>query len=88
MTQNQKIKHFGTMEKRKTYKLDKKANIVLQLLREEKTIAQIASETHVHPTVLARWKAEAIENLPSLFTRGAILTHFKTAMQYEQYLGT
>lgn len=70
------------MEKRKTYKPEEKANIVLQLLREEKTIAQIASETGVHPTVLARWKAEAIKNLPSLFTRGASEVE-KMRRQYE-----
>jgi len=59
------------MEKRRTYTPEEKANIVLQLLREEKTLSQIASETRIHPTVLARWKAEAIDNLPSLFKRGA-----------------
>ena len=59
------------MEKRRTYTPEEKANIVLQLLREEKTVSQIASETGIHPTVLARWKAEAIDNLPSLFKRGA-----------------
>ncbi|EAX48477.1 transposase IS3/IS911 family protein [Thermosinus carboxydivorans Nor1] len=59
------------MEKRRAYILEEKASIVLQLLKEERTISQIAAETGIHTTVLARWKAEAIDNLPSLFTRGA-----------------
>lgn len=70
------------MEKRRSYSSQEKANIVLQLLREEKTISQVAAETGIHPTVLARWKAEAIENLPSLFTRGASETE-KMRKQYE-----
>lgn len=70
------------MEKRRTYKAEEKANIVLQLLREERTISQIAAETGIHPTVLTRWKAEAIDNLPSLFTRGASETE-KMRKQYE-----
>lgn len=59
------------MEKRKTFKPEEKAKIVLELLRGEKTVAEIAAEYEVHPTQLHRWKAEAIENLPALFTRGA-----------------
>ena len=59
------------MEKRRTFTPKEKAKIVLEMLREEKTIAQIAAEYEVHPTQLHRWKAEAVENLPGLFTRGA-----------------
>jgi len=70
------------MEKRRTYKAEEKANIVLQLLREERTVAQIAAETVIHPTVLARWKAEVIDNLPRLFTRGASEIE-KMRKQYE-----
>ena len=59
------------MEKRRIFKPEEKAKIVLEMLREEKTIAEIASEYEVHPSQLHRWKAEALENLPTLFTRGA-----------------
>ncbi len=59
------------MEKRKKFTPEEKANIVLEMLRGEKTIAEISAEYEVHPTQLHRWKAEAIENLPALFTRGA-----------------
>lgn len=53
---------------RKQYTANFKAQVVLELLKEEKTIAQIASEYEVHPTQLKKWKAEAIENLPNLFS--------------------
>ena len=53
---------------KKQYTPNFKAQVVLELLKEEKTIAQIASEYEVHPTQLKNWKAEAIKNLPNLFS--------------------
>jgi transposase-like protein len=45
-----------------------KAEIVQQVLREEKTIAEIASEHEIHPNQIKRWKATAVKGLPSLFS--------------------
>lgn len=39
------------------------------MLREEKSIAQIASEYGVHPTQLHRWRKQAVENLAQLFAQ-------------------
>jgi len=44
-----------------------KAQVVQELLKEDKTIAQIAAEYEVHPTQHRRWKSIALEGLPSLF---------------------
>lgn len=55
------------MPKRKHYSASQKAHIALEILKEEKTISQIASEYGVHPNVLYRWKKQAQENLPRLF---------------------
>jgi putative transposase len=52
---------------RKQYTAKQKAHLVLELLKEEKTIAQLASEHGVHPTQLYTWKAQAIQGLPRLF---------------------
>jgi transposase len=57
------------MAKRKTYSAELKAQAVLELLREEKSLTQVASEYGVHPNQLRRWKQTALEQLPSLFTR-------------------
>jgi transposase-like protein len=54
---------------RKKHTKQEKAKIVLELLREEKTINQIATEYGVHPTQLNQWKKAAIEGLPDLFER-------------------
>jgi transposase-like protein len=70
------------MDKRKQFTSEQKAKIVLELLRGERTVAEIASEYEVHPSQLHRWKAEAIENLPSLFRRGPSETE-KMKKRYE-----
>lgn len=53
---------------RKRYSASEKARIVLEALKEEKTIAQIAAAHQVHPNQISKWKAEALQGLPSLFT--------------------
>jgi len=56
------------MPKRKRLTANQKAEIALEILKEEKTINQIASEFGVHPNVLYRVKKQTLENLPKLFT--------------------
>lgn len=45
-----------------------KAQVVQELLKEEKTLAHLAAEYGVLPTQLIKWRATALEGLPSLFT--------------------
>jgi len=52
---------------RKHYSATFKAQVVQELLREDKTIAQTAAEYEVHPTQLNKWKSTALVGLPSLF---------------------
>ena len=52
---------------KKHYTPTLKAQIVLEVLKEEKTIAQIGSEHSIHPTQLRKWKTQALEGLPQLF---------------------
>jgi putative transposase len=46
-----------------------KAQVVLELLKEEKTLAQLSSEHGVHPNVLREWKVIALKGLSSLYER-------------------
>lgn len=41
--------------------------MVQEILREEKTIAQIAAEHGVHPNQLSKWKTTALKSLPRVF---------------------
>lgn len=52
---------------RKRYSATEKAQIVLEVLKEGKTIAQIAAEHQVHPNQIYKWKAEVLQGLPGLF---------------------
>lgn len=54
---------------RKTYSATFKAQLVLELLKETKTLTQLAAEHGVHPNVLRAWRDQAVKDLPSLFTQ-------------------
>jgi transposase-like protein len=49
---------------------EEKAKIVLIVLRGEKTVNEIASQYAVHPTLVSRWKQQAVANLAELFEDG------------------
>lgn len=68
---------------RKQYSTAFKARVVQELLKEEKTLAQIASEYEVHPTQLKNWRAVALEGLPGLFERQDSTADLKRAHEQE-----
>ena len=53
---------------KKTYTPEFKAQVVREILNEQKTMAEIASEYGIHPVQLSQWKKVAMENLASVFT--------------------
>lgn len=53
---------------RKKYSPEQKARIVLEVLKEEQTLTQIASAHRVHPNQIGQWKKRAVEGLALLFT--------------------
>jgi putative transposase len=55
------------MAMKKQYTPEFKAQVVKEILKEEKTIAQIAAEYGVHPVQLSNWKKTALDNLANLF---------------------
>lgn len=55
---------------RKRYSAAFKAQVVQEMLKEDKTMTQLASETGVHPNQLRQWRNTAIEGLPTLFSPG------------------
>ncbi|MFD0716066.1 transposase, partial [Paenibacillus sp. GCM10027626] len=52
---------------RRKFTPEEKARIVLEILKEEKSVSQLATEHGIHTNVLNRWKAEAVQNLSQLF---------------------
>ena len=67
---------------RKQYTAQFKAQMVQEILKEEQTLNQLAAEHSVHPNQLKRWKATALEGLPSLFSKGDQAA--QTAAEHEQ----
>jgi putative transposase len=55
---------------KKQYSAKQKAQIVLEIFKEEKSIAQISAEYGVHPNQLYRWRAQAQDGLAGLFEKG------------------
>jgi transposase-like protein len=54
---------------RRRFSAKQKAQIVLEILKEERTIAQIASEYSVHPNQLHRWKKQALDGFAEIFQK-------------------
>ena len=54
---------------RRHFSAKQKAQIVLEIFKEERTIAQIASEYNVHPNQLHRWKKQATDHFTELFQK-------------------
>ena len=52
---------------RKRYTTAFKVKVVLELLKEEKTVNQLAAEHGVHPTQVRDWKKQVLDGLPPLF---------------------
>ena len=68
-----------------------KAQVVTQILRDDKTLAQIAAEHGVHPNQLSQWKATVLGAMPALFEKGEsaqvaekVAQEKQTAELYEQ----
>ncbi len=57
--------------KRKPHTPDEKAKLVLEVLRGERALNEIASENGIHPNMLSKWKKEAVTGLPSVFENDA-----------------
>lgn len=70
---------------RKRYSASLKAEVVLELLKEEKSLAQLASQHGIHPNQLREWKKTALEGLPSLFGRDRHSQQVEVAA-YEQQI--
>lgn len=64
---------------KKSYTATFKAQVVLELLKETKTLSQLSSEFGVHTNILREWKHAAIKGLPDLFERRDSLTEVKAA---------
>jgi len=59
-----------TVSKRRRHGAELKARVVIEVLKGEKTINELASLYQVHPNQIGAWKRKALEALPSVFSNG------------------
>ncbi len=52
---------------RNSYNAEFKAQAVLEVLREEKTLDEIAAEKGINPNILCNWRREFLDNATSIF---------------------
>jgi transposase-like protein len=56
-------------KKRKQYTAAFKAKVVTEMLKEEKTVGQLAAEYEVLSLMLYRWRDQVLAGLPGLWSR-------------------
>jgi transposase len=52
---------------RRNYDDNFKTKVVIEALKEQKTLAQLSSEFEIHATQITDWKKQVITGIPSLF---------------------
>ena len=76
------------MKPRKNYDGKFKARVVIEAIRGEKTLNQIAGTYEVHPTLVTKWKKEALDRLPEVLSesrrRGGSASDDPTPGLYQQ----
>lgn len=68
---------------KKTYTSAFKARLVLELLKGEKSLSQLASEHKVHPNLLRQWRDLALQDFASLFDKKNLAADLQAAHSQE-----
>lgn len=71
---------MSQMKKHKNFDTKFKTRIVLEALKNEKTINQIAAENEISPKNIINWKKHFLENMNLIFEKD------KTAFEYKEKL--
>ena len=55
--------------KRRRFSVEFKIRVVRTALREDKTLAELASQFDVHPNQITEWKRQVLDTIPDAFGR-------------------
>ena len=53
---------------RKQHSSEFKAQVALEAIKNQKTIAEISSENGIHPSQVNKWKKQVLDGLPGIFS--------------------
>ena len=67
--------------KRKTYSADFKAKLVLEVLKGEKTLNEVASKYEILPKNLQNWKKQFLENMSLAFDKSTVVKEYKKEIE-------
>jgi transposase-like protein len=59
------------MEKRNRYTPEFKTKVVLEVMREEHTVNELAAKYELNPVMINRWKSEFLERASMVFEKGS-----------------
>lgn len=72
----------------KRYSPKFKFQVVLELLENEKTIAQVAKAYGIHPNTASGWKRQFLQNGPEVFAKDSTVAKYEQRIaDLEQLLG-
>jgi putative transposase len=54
---------------RKSYDAVFKGKLALELAKELKPVNEIATEYGVHPSIIAKWKKQLLDGIPTIFSK-------------------
>ena len=55
------------MAQRKKYEPNFKAKVALEAVKDDQTLAELASQHGVHPNQITKWKRHLLDELPEIF---------------------
>ena len=57
-------------KERRRYSKEFKAQVAIEALKEQKTLAQLSVEYSIHPNQISLWKNELVGKIPKIFDTG------------------
>ena len=57
-------------KERRRYSKEFKAQVAIEALKEQKTLAQLSMEYSIHPNQISLWKNELVGKIPGIFDIG------------------
>jgi transposase len=82
------FKREEVVEMRKRYSPKFKFQVILEVLKDEKSVAQIAKAYGIHPNSINAWKREFFKNGPDLFDQHGLVSGYEQRIsKLEQLLG-